>query len=275
VNTSKKIAVPAPIRVILAVIAFTCFLSATLMFTGCQSTTPQSAPTAFDSNVFNITTNVTVVTNQITQTNVTVVTQVVTNIVSGNPVIITNTIATTNFVPVTVMIPQTNYVYTPNANSTSITSGIGTTLSAFGVPGGSLIGTILAGGLALWGSLKSRQATTSGTIAGNATQIIQVARNIISALPNGAAVSSEFNAWLIQHQQDAGIANEVAAVVDQFVDPQDQALVGQAQTLINQAFSPLPVATGAVPNVASAVAAVAAVSPAAVPAASVTPAKPA
>jgi hypothetical protein len=267
--------IPNPIKACLVILAGISVICAVCLSTGCNTSSPQSPPTALDSNVFNITTNVTIITNQITQTNVTVNPVVITNVVAGLPVPVTNYVATTNFVPVTVMIPQTNYVYTPNASATGLTTNIGSTLSAFGVPGGSLIGTLLAGALAIWGSLKSRQATTSGTIAGNATQIIQVARNIISALPNGAAVSSEFNAWLIQHQQDAGIANEVAAVVDQFVDPQDQALVGQAQTLINQAFSPLPAATGAVPNVASAVAAVAAVTPASVPAASVTPAKPA
>jgi hypothetical protein len=233
--------IPRPIKLTLAFISLCGLIALTGLLSGCSSaTTPQSPPTAFDSNIFNVTTNVIFRTNTLIQTNVSFVPVFITNTLTGATVVVTN--SATNFVPVTVIIPQTNYVYAPNSTSTATANTVGTTLSAFGVPFGSLVGTALMGVLGLFASFKSRQATTAGTIAGNATQIIQVARNIISTLPNGPAISSQFDTWLIQHQQDANIANEVASVVDTYVDPQDGALIGVAQKLLAQATAPLPAA---------------------------------
>lgn len=236
--------IPRPIKLTLAVISVFGLITLAGLLSSCSSATtpptPQSPPTAFDSNIFIVTTNVIFRTNTVIQTNVSFIPVFITNILTGATVVVTN--SATNFVPVTVIIPQTNYVYTPNSTSTATANTVGTTLSAFGVPFGSLVGTALLGVLSLFASFKSRQATTAGTIAGNATQIIQVARNIISTLPNGAAISSQFDSWLIQHQQDANIANEVASVVDTYVDPQDGALTGVAQKLLAQATAPLPTA---------------------------------
>ncbi len=200
-----------------------------LAFSGpCSTTSPQPPPSALDNAIFKITTNVTTITNVIIQTNLAPVTNAV-----GQVVIITN------LVPVPVVVERTNFVYQTGGRTESAANALGAALTAFGVPGGGLIGAGLIGLVGLWGTYKSRQATTLGTIAGNSTQVIQVARNLIAASPNGSAIAAKFDAWLIAHQQDANIANEVAAVVDQFVNPKDKEFVSVAETIVKEATTPL------------------------------------
>lgn len=189
--------------------------------TGCAAL-QQKPPTALETKFYDVVTNVVEKTNFTTVTNFQQVTVTV-------PVQVTNftthEITTTNVINVPVVqvftnfVEQTNFVYAVNDKTKAEVSTVSTLATAVAGPYGALAGAVLSGILGIWGTLRSRQATTLGTVAANSTQVIETARNIIRSMPNGSQIGAQFDNWMMTHQQDAGIANEVASIVDAVVDP--------------------------------------------------------
>ena len=183
-----------------------------LCFTGC-ATQPQAAPNNVESFIYSTQTNVVFVTNSITVTNTVVSTLTVTN--SQNqiiPVFQTNTVLQT----IPQIVTQTNYVFSSSPATTASIQSVGAVVNTFAPGIGSVISAALIGLIGLWGGIRNNQAKTSGAIAANTVQGLEVARQIIASLPNGATYLQQFDNWLMIHQQDANVANEIASIVDSF-----------------------------------------------------------
>lgn len=205
--------------------------------TGCAALS-SAPPSKAETYAYDITTNLVTKTNFVTQTNL--VSQIVpinTTNVTGQTVLFYQTNYVPQLVTETNRVVETNYVFAENAHAKATTAVIGT-VANIAMPGsGTLITAVIGGILGIWGSFRSKAANKATAIANNSNQIIETARNIITALPNGGSIAKDFDSWMVQHQQDAGIAQEVAALVGKFVNP-DQAS-GTASKLLATALAPL------------------------------------
>lgn len=213
-------------------------LAATLTLTlcSCASTGVQAPPSSIEKALYNVTTNVTTLTNYqtITQTNVQTVT--ITNV---DLQVITKVV--TNEVPVLVptLYNVTNYTFDAKPAITGTAAGLG----AMAGPWGTVAAAALAGILGIWGKYRSNQADTANAVAATSQQAIATAKQVIAAMPNGAALSTAFNTFLTQHAADANLASEIASIVDEVVDP--HAATGAALAIVTAATTPIPTATTA------------------------------
>lgn len=192
-----------------------------LILEGCAAVGPNpTPPTKAESLIFDTVTNYhtvvvpAYVTNQVTvtQTNVQGVTQFV-----------------TNTVPITVP-AQTNQVagYTDTVKP-SVQSGVqgaGGILNVLFPGVGSIVTNALLALLGGWGYLRSQKqgANTAATLA----QEIEVVRQLLQSVPNGAALDNQFVAWIQNHQAEAGILTQVMGVLASRVKNND------AQTAADQ-----------------------------------------
>lgn len=158
-------------------------------------------PTKFEQGLFDVQTNLTPVFRYITNH------IYLTNIVDAKPVIVTNTIVEQK----TELVPT--YVFTPNTNATVITEIGRTTGNFFGV--GGAVGTALAALFGTWASLRSHK---QGQINSNLAQAIETARSILLTTPKGQDLDREFMTWLVKHQAEAGVLQQVTDLVDRMVD---------------------------------------------------------
>lgn len=188
-------------------------LALVLIGSGCGtlSNLGSKPPSALESKLFTVQTNVvqsvvwqtnTVVsTNFVTVTNATGTT-VISPVVSQNPVVL----QTTNY--------ATNYQFTPNATAGTVA----TTGAMIGTPFGfgGVAAAAIGGLFSLYAGLRSR---TSGQVAGTLAQSLQVAQGVIEQLPNGAATLSALESKLDKLHISAGMTQDIASTVDKFVDP--------------------------------------------------------
>lgn len=211
-------------------------------------------PSAVESKLFNVQTNFTPVIAYVTNTLPPVILTVTNPAPPPQVVIVTNP-ATLQVVTVTstppaqvvfvtnqappVIVTVTNlvpaYAFTPNQTSLDTAQAIGTVANGF-LPGfGGLISTGLAGLLGLWATMRTK--SKGNQIAANLTQAIETARSVIKSLPNGATIGSQFDAFLVAHQEDANLLNEVGAIVDNYVNPNEAQ--GAATKIIQLVTTPL------------------------------------
>lgn len=189
--------------------------------TGCAAL-QSKPPSAFEEKQYDITTNVVVRTNIVQQTNFQTVTVPVPVNVTN---LVTHEVTTTNVIMVPVVVTQTNfvdstnYVFAANAKTKAELATVSTVGTAIAGPYGAVAGAVLSGLVGFWGMLRSKRANVLESVAANSTQVIETARNVIRALPNGSAVGTQFDNWMMSHQSAAGVANAVATIVDETVDP--------------------------------------------------------
>jgi hypothetical protein len=219
---------------------------ALVSLTACGSLT-SSPPLPVEAKLFNIQTNLTpqvqMQTNVVTvrETNVVTVINPLTQVQYQTNQVTVQTVAT-NIVTVTNEVPS--YVFTPKAAVTNDAAIIGTVANGF-LPGfGGLITTGITGLLGLWATLRTK--SQGNQVAANLAQAIETARSVIKSLPNGATVGSQFDDFLVQHQTDANLLNEIAPLVDKYVNP--DAAQGAATKIIQLVTTPL----NAAPPVAAA-----------------------
>lgn len=211
-----------------------------LLATGCAASGPQAPLNAFEQAFLTpVSTNVTVTTNLVPSTN---------SVVSTNGLTVTNgagvvsPVLVTNFVPV--LLPQTvtnvNIGYAPSAQATNTVQAVGTIVNTVAPGMGTILSATIAGILAIWGTWRSRQATTATNIAANGVQAIEAARNVLASLPNGAAYSAAYDNWLKAHQADADLATEIASMVDNIVNTKtgQSAGIGAATQILQAATTP-------------------------------------
>lgn len=213
--------------------------SAGMILTGCAS--DRNAPGTFSDLVLTKTaTNYVPVTNYFSVTNLVLQTNFVTatNTVTGFVQVTQTNIVTVPQVAVTPTVTvTTNYVYAANA---TVTGAVATVGGFFG-PYGTVASAALAGVLALFAGYKNKQTNTMTAVAGSTAVALDTARKVIAALPNSAAISASFNAWLTAHQNDADIATELAQVADEFLDPNNTSHV--VAGIVSQVTAPLVVST--------------------------------
>lgn len=167
----------------------------------------------------------------------------------------TNVVPTTNFVAqafpdgTIAQVPQvtqsTNYTLIPKPAITSTANWVGALFGPYGTVGA----LALSGILGIWGRMRSTQASTLSAVADNSVQVIETARNILKSLPNGAQISTQFDNWMMKHQQDAGIANEIAAIVDEATASSQNPHADAAQSIISAITAPMNTPTPKSPTI--------------------------
>ena len=168
-----------------------------ILFAGCGA-----PPVAVEQHFYTITTNETpVVTSAATVAAVT----------NDNVVTFTtNVVYSTNI--------QVGYVFTPNltnaAPAVEIARGIG---NVFG-PYGDLIAAAIIGVLALWGKVRSQQASKAEAASAVLAQGIETLREILKTTPQGRELDTQIVALLSKQQITAGVIREVARIVNDNVD---------------------------------------------------------
>lgn len=187
---------------------------ALVLIAGCSlfGTNPKG-PTKIERGLFDVVTNIVVVTNAVpVPVPVYVTNQVLqTNIVAGAPVVASNAVVVIDhYVTNTVMV-------TSNVEALTLTTSdktkqgintIGTALNTF-LPGvGTAVSLGLAGLAGLWGYLRSSKlVNTAGALA----QEIETIRQFVRALPNGAQYDTTLVNFLQQHQNET---NSIKTVLD-------------------------------------------------------------
>ena len=197
-NTSKSLLLAIP-------------LSLLTLFCSCATQPP---PSAIEQKLFNIQTNYVPVV--LLETNIVLAT----NYVSDQPVLVTNYV----FVPTTNLEPQ--YTFSPNTNAAAIAQAAGNIGGFWGV--GGITGTMAGALFSLWAWFRSRQA---GLTADTLAQVIETGRQILLSLPNGEQYDEAWKTWMIQHQAEAGVVEQVAQIVGNVVDT-DSAR-GAAQAIVD------------------------------------------
>jgi len=159
-------------------------------------------------------------TNQVPE--ITITTNVVTvTLTRTNYVTVTNTQGVveyqTNIVPV--FVPQTNvvvvartnetYLYSPGPGSQLIQETGGMVGNLFGV--GGIVSSAIAALFGIWAQVRSsRRYTTAATLA----QTIEVIREFIKSLPNGAVVDAAFVKWMQDRQIETTTLQQVLKLLE-------------------------------------------------------------
>lgn len=221
---------------IYAVIAAAAFTISMFAIHGCAT----KPPTAFERGMYNIQTNMEPVL--VVKTNVIPVTIMETNVVR-----VTNEVGVINFqtnlVPVFVyhtnVVYSTNaqesYIYTPGPGAANVRQ-IGTEVgNIFGV--GGMVGTALGALFSLWGYIRSRK---SNAVSVNLSQTIETMREFVKSLPNGAVYDSELVNWMTTNQANAGVLQQVIALIAAQVSNPDARVASQQVIATIEALRNLP-----------------------------------
>lgn len=188
-------------------------LSTGFLLQGCstfgRNPTP---PTKAESLVFNTVTNYVPVVVPSYVTNVVTVTQ--TNVAGV-------TVYSTNFVPVTVPAATNLQATYTETVKPSVSGGVATGGGILNMifPGiGSIASNAVLALLGLWGYLRSSKL---GDTSSALVQEIQVARQLLQSVPNGAALDNQFVTWIQAHQADGNVLNQVMNLIASEVSNKD------------------------------------------------------
>lgn len=167
-----------------------------ILVAGCSTT--QRPPSALEQHFFNVETNTVPIV--IVQTNIVWLTN------DAGAVLATNTtILRTN--------QAETYAFTPNERADAVTQ-IGRAVgSPFGV--GELVGMGLAALFGLYGTLRSRKANKTAAVL---AQIIETGRAVLQSTPQGQQLDERWVQWMQRHQAEAGVMQEVIALLAKVVD---------------------------------------------------------
>lgn len=213
---------------------------AALVIIGC-STTP---PTALERKLFNVTTNyypeLVTVTNTAYRTNT-----VIETVTTTNKVGVVVTVPFTNFitVPITqlttqvVQVPAYTYAKGPTGEAAQGVAGTIGNIAAPGV-GGPIASGIVGLGLAAWAWIRGSKKSAT---ANNLAQTIEVARELLKSLPNGAGLDNQLTSWMQNNQAAAGVLPQVLDILDKTVDnPQAKTVSDQLRAALAALQSPTP-----------------------------------
>lgn len=187
------------------------------IFFGCAT----AEPTAFERRFFNIETNVTekvvVVTNTVTRTNIEVATITVTN---TEHQVLTSQVTNYTAVAVPVVVNVTNlvptYVFTPNTNAAQATAVAAKLGELSGIPGvGTIVGLVGSLFWGLWGTMRSSK---KGKTAASLVQVIEVGREFLARTPQGQQAADAWTQWMVQHQAEQGVIQDVIQLLPKAVD---------------------------------------------------------
>jgi hypothetical protein len=191
---------------------------AILLLSGCQS-----APTAFDEALWDLTTNYVEVVQ--TRTNVVTITQTnlvhVTNLVEVLPDVFLPQIVTTPMVSITTntyVSIATNLAPVIEAKADAELVGTAKTIGGmFGV--GEMVGAIATGLLGIIGAwrFQGRKVAKSEIVSGNLVTAIEALREVIKT-KEGAEADAMIKAFLMKNQVQAGVFEEVVKLLDTKLD---------------------------------------------------------
>jgi hypothetical protein len=167
-----------------------------LVLTGCLSNKP---PTALEQKYFNIETNL-----------VEVAVPTTTNVIDGIPTV----------VPGMTSVVET-YDYVAPSEAAEAVQGVGGVVgSFFGV--GELVSGALGGLFGLWGLLRSKK---SNKTAAALVQVIETGRQLLQNTPQGQRLDEKWVAWMVKHQAEQRVINEVVKLMGQAVDTESAKIV--------------------------------------------------
>ena len=182
-----------------------------------------TAPTALERKFFDIETNlvadVATATNVVPRYNTNISVMLVTNrTADGEALVVPMTNATVEVTFVTNYTVASNvvesYMYVPNTNAAHLQGAVGRTAGLFG-PLGELVGVLIGAGFGLWGYLRSSKAAK---VAGVLAQVIETGRMVLQATPQGQALDEQWKRWMIQHQAEQGVIQDVVRLLGNVVD---------------------------------------------------------
>lgn len=156
----------------------------------------------------------------------------------------------TNYYPVPVVVTNSGqavtqfvqtpaYTYNPGPGGEAAKSAAGA-IGNIAAPG---VGGPIASGavgllLAAWAWFRgSKQSATANNLA----QTIEVARELLKSIPNGAGLDGQLTTWMVQHQADAGVLPQVLDILDKTVDNSEAKTVSdQLRAALAAIQSPTP-----------------------------------
>lgn len=208
-------------------------VSLSLVIAGCAAMgSNPTPPNKVESVLFNTTTNYVPVVIPAYVTNQVTVTSYQTNV---QGVAVTQYL--TNIVPVTVPASITNvpsYTETPKQSVTAGVQGAGGVLNVL-FPGiGSIASNAVLALLGFYGYLRSSKL---GNTAAVLAQNVQLARNILQSVPNGAALDNAFVTFIQNHQADEGVIQQVMATIAAEVNNSDAKVAAQQIAATVQALT--------------------------------------
>lgn len=194
-----------------------------LILIGCS--TAGSPGTAFERKFFDVHTNTLEVT--VLKTNMVPITTYATNQVVQT---VTNLLGVTEYKTNVIVVPKVelqtvtqwvtssipSYQWALGTNANTVVSTGTAVGNLFGV--GGLVGTGLAGLLALWARIRSGQNYAT---AANTAQVVETMRSFIQQLPNGASYDAALVQWMQAHQAEAGVLQNVISLLQNTVNKGD------------------------------------------------------
>jgi len=106
------------------------------------------------------------------------------------------------------------YTYTPNERARTVSAVAGAGAGLLG-PIGELVTLLCAGAFGVWGQLRSSRATR---VAGVLAQVIETGRAVLQASPQGQKLDEQWKNWMITHQAQQGVIEDVVKLLGTVVD---------------------------------------------------------
>ena len=106
------------------------------------------------------------------------------------------------------------YTYTPNERARTVSAVAGTAAGLLG-PVGELVALLCAGAFGVWGQIRSSRATR---VAGVLAQVIETGRAVLQSTPQGQKLDDQWKSWMITHQAEQGVIEDVVKLLGKVVD---------------------------------------------------------
>jgi hypothetical protein len=132
----------------------------------------------------------------------------------------------------TAALPVETYEFTPNGAAEQAARTIGGIAGVLG-PWGELVTLGVSGLFGIYASVRSRRYRKTAEVL---TQVIETGRAVLASTPNGSAAMEAWTQWMIQHQAETGVFEEVVKLLGSAVDPASAR--GVAAELLQQVQSP-------------------------------------
>ena len=202
---------------------WTVLISVSVLFQGCAAVGRNpSPPSKLEQGLFDVKTNYVPIVQVVTNTvPVTVFQTNVQGVVTYQTNLVTVTQSVTNLAPA--------YSYSIGAGGKEVqgvASGVGALFGAGGIAS-TAAGLLLS----LWGWARSSKNYAT---AANTVQLVEVIREFVKALPNGAAYDTALTSYMTQHQADAGVLTQVLGILAREVNnPDAKQAASEVITTIN------------------------------------------
>ncbi len=120
--------------------------------------------------------------------------------------------------------PVETYTFTPNANASTAATVAGNVAGMFG-PWGELVSLAVGGFFGLYGMLRSSRSNKTAAVL---AQVIETGRRILEQTPQGQQAQQQWVQWMMKHQAETGVLQNVIGILNKSVDP------AQARSVANQ-----------------------------------------